>query len=128
AKLSDEAIQVVSQLNPWWSSDPPVVRPTPPVFRRPLISEISQRMRRSKGLIEVVRGPRQVGKTTGIYQIIQDLLAAKTPPNNILFIRFDLELLREEPASLRHTLEWFVDTIRKKPLNEGPPAYLFLDE
>jgi predicted AAA+ superfamily ATPase len=61
---------------------------------------LSRRLASPKGLIEVVIGPRQVGKTTGMYQIVQDLLAAGTPPRLVLFVRFDLEVLREEPASL----------------------------
>lgn len=128
AELSAEAIRVVTQLNPWWDSDPPVVRPEPPTYRRPLVAELSQRMRRGKGPIEVIRGPRQVGKTTGIYQIIQDLLASRKKPRNILFIRFDLELLREERSALRSILDWYVENVRMRPLNVGTQTFVFLDE
>src|SRR5439155_25250675 len=105
-----------------------VVRPEPPVYQRPLVAEISARLRRPKGLIEVVRGPRQVGKTTGIYQIIRDLTKSGIGGTDILFLRFDLELLREEPAILRVAFRWFAEEIRKKPPEQGPPCYLFLDE
>src|SRR5262249_41361171 len=81
-----------------------------------------------QGLIEVLRGPRQVGKTTAIYQIIQDLLGAGTAASEILFVRFDLEVLREEPAALRTILRWYVESVRRRPLEEGRPTYLFLDE
>jgi len=128
ADLSVEAVQVIEQLNPWWSSDPPIVRPMPPKYRRPLITELLTRLSRPKGTVEVVRGPRQVGKTTGIYQIIQDLISKRVNPRNILFIRFDLELLREEPSALRTILQWYVEKIRKRPLDEGRASYVFLDE
>jgi predicted AAA+ superfamily ATPase len=126
-QLSPESIQVVRDLNPWWRN-PPVVRPEPPAYQRPLIAEIGARLRRPKGLIEVIRGPRQVGKTTGVYQIIRDLISSGTKGNDILFLRFDLELLREEPAILRTAFHWFTEEIRKRPAHEGSQIFMFLDE
>jgi len=125
--LSAESIQVLKDLNPWWA-DPKVVRPEPPSYCRPLIVELHSRLTKPKSLIEVLRGPRQVGKTTGIYQIIKDLLGAGTLGGDILFIRFDLELLREEQAALRAILRWYVENVRHRPLEKGPPSYVFLDE
>lgn len=104
------------------------MRPGPPRYRRPLVEELRARLEKPRGLIEVVRGPRQVGKTTGIYQIAEDLIRSGTPPSDILFVRFDLELLREETAGLRGALRWFEGEIRRRPLANGPPAYVFLDE
>jgi uncharacterized protein len=128
ARLSDEAASVLKELNPWWFTSPPIVRPEPPAYRRPLVRELSARLRRPRGLIEVVRGPRQVGKTTGIYQIIQDLLREKVDPTNIIFIRFDLELLREEPSAIRHILQWYAEQIRGRPFHLGGRSFVFLDE
>lgn len=127
ASLSADAVQVLEDLNPWWRS-PHSVRPLPPPYRRPLVEEMARRLSGKKGLIEVIRGPRQVGKTTGIYQIIQDLLSAGERGSDILLIRFDLEVLREDASSLRNVLRWYVDGVRKRPLDEGPPAVVFLDE
>jgi predicted AAA+ superfamily ATPase len=45
-----------------------------------------------------------------------------------LFVRFDLALLREKPAGLRNLVRWYVETIRKRPLEDPPHTYLFLDE
>lgn len=125
--LSAEAAVVLRDLNPWWKSTK-TVRPAPPSYRRPLIRKMVQRLGPARGLIEVVRGPRQVGKTTGLYQIIEDLLHAEMPAEDILFVRFDLEILREEPASLRNILRWYVDNIRRRPLDKGASSRIFLDE
>jgi predicted AAA+ superfamily ATPase len=125
--LSAESIAVLRDLNPWWVN-PAAVRPEPPAYRRPLVRELAARLMRPKGVVEVVRGPRQVGKTTGIYQIIQDLLRAGTGAEEILFIRFDLEILREEPAALRAIVRWYLDEIRGRPFDEGAPTFVFLDE
>jgi predicted AAA+ superfamily ATPase len=125
--LSAEAAQILRELNPWWR-EPGTVRPDPPPFRRPLVADLLKRLQRPRGLIEVVRGPRQVGKTTGIYQIIQDLIRSGARPRDILFVSFDLELLREEPAALRSILSWFEGEVRRRPLRTGRPSYVFLDE
>ncbi|HXK09681.1 MAG TPA: ATP-binding protein [Vicinamibacteria bacterium] len=125
--LSAEAAQILSELNPWWR-EPGAVRPDPPPYRRPLVADLRRRLERPRGLIEVVRGPRQVGKTTGIYQIIQDLIRSGARPRDILFVRFDLELLREEPAALLSILTWYEREIRQRSLRTGRLSYLFLDE
>jgi hypothetical protein len=125
--LSAEAGQVLRELNPWWA-EPGTVRPEPPRYRRPAVADLLKRLQRPRGLIEVVRGPRQVGKTTGIHQIIQDLMRSGASPRDILFVRFDLQLLREQPAALRSILSWFETEIRRRPLGEGRPPWVFLDE
>lgn len=125
--LSAESLQVLRDLNPWWDT-PPLVRPEPPAWRRPLVAEIAARLRRPRGLSEVIRGPRQVSKTTGIYQIVRDLIAGGVSGRDAVLLRFDLELLREEPAVLRTAFRWYVDAVRGRPAQEGPPAYVFLDE
>lgn len=125
--IPEEAIGVLRDLNPWWT-DPKVVRPTPPPYRRRAISEIGARLKSRGKLIEVLRGPRQVGKTTGIQQIIEDLLHASVPSHDILFVRFDLEVLRESPRGLRAIVHWFADSIMGRKLGSGKEPYIFLDE
>jgi uncharacterized protein len=126
-KLGQEVIDVLTDLNPWWTT-PGLVRPTPPEYRRRAVLEIENRLKGPGRLIEVLKGPRQVGKTTGLHQIIQHLLATSVPPSNILFVRFDLEILREVPGALRTIAHWFADEIMKRPLGTGAAPYIFLDE
>lgn len=85
-------------------------------------------MMRPRALVEVLRGPRQVGKTTGLYQVVRDLLERGVPPKDILFVRFDLELLRDERGALRSITAWFATEVRRRPLRAGRPAYVLLDE
>lgn len=117
----------MKDLNPWWT-EPTVVRPQPPPYRRKTFREIEERLRSSGRLIEVIRGPRQVGKTTGIHQIIQDLLALAVPSRDILFVRFDLQVLRETPGGLRAILNWFSGTVMARRLGSGDEPFIFLDE
>jgi len=68
SSLSNEVIHVLNDLNPWWDSGK--TRREPPLYLRRGVPDLQERMMRPKGLIEVVRGPRQVGKTTAMEQII----------------------------------------------------------
>ena len=77
--------------------------------------------------MQVVRGPRQVGKTTAVLQIIEDLLVSGVAPTDLLLLRFDLQVLREV-GGLLGVIAWYEQEIRGRPLHEGAPAYLFLDE
>jgi hypothetical protein len=125
--LSAEASTVLRSLNPWWGS-PADVRPAPPEFQRPALRGLAARLSAPRALIEVLRGPRQVGKTTGLHQVVRDLLRRGVGGRDILFVRFDLELLRDEPSGLRRIVRWFADAVRERPLDRGAPAYVLLDE
>lgn len=126
-KITQEVIDVLSDLNSWWK-EPGLVRPSPPTYRRRAILEIGSRLRGPGRLIEVLKGPRQVGKTTGLHQIIQDLMGSGVPARDILFVRFDLEVLREVPGGLRAIAHWFATEIMGRELGIGAEPFIFLDE
>jgi len=113
-------------LNAWWTP-PHEVRPPIPAFRRRQTRTLAERLRRRSPLIQVIRGPRQVGKTTAILQIVEALLAHGVKPSDILLLRFDLQTLRET-GGLLGLVGWFESNVRRRPLAEGAPAFLLLDE
>ncbi len=78
-------------------------------------------------LIQVIRGPRQVGKTTSTLQLVEALLAGGVKPTDVLVLRFDLQTLREA-GGLLGLVRWFEANIRQRDLNSGAPAFLLLDE
>jgi predicted AAA+ superfamily ATPase len=120
------AAQVIADLNPWWVNGR--MKKVPPGYRRRGVTEMTHRILRPKGLIEVVRGPRQVGKTTAIEQIIHDLLAKGTNPRDIIFLRFDQEVLRSIAGGFLAIIRWYEREIRKRKLERGAITYVFLDE
>src|SRR5262245_59972607 len=65
-KIGPEIEQILRDLNPWWEP-PHRVRPAPPEFRRRRVASIISTLRGPKSLIHVLRGPRQVGKTTALH-------------------------------------------------------------
>lgn len=70
--------------------------------------------------ISVIRGPRQVGKTTLVKLKVKKLLDAQVDPKNIFFYSF--ELMRQ-PKEVHDTVLEYLETVAGES-----PRYLFLDE
>jgi len=113
-------------LNTWWRP-PHAVRPAVPPFLRRQTRLLAERMRQRVPLIQVIRGPRQVGKTTAILQLVESLLADGVRPIDILLLRFDLQSLREA-GGLLGLIRWYEANVRGRALDDGAPGYLLLDE
>ncbi len=112
-------IEIVNQ-NPWWSkgekfvaSDLHLSKAKPIFFKR---KELSL----EKGNIYILRGNRQVGKTTYLKNLIKKLIQKGIPPSNILYLSVDFFTSRRE---MRNALNYFLDSTR-----EAKETYIFLDE
>ncbi len=121
--------QNLRRLNPWWEAE---AMPPQPSTRRHLVMQIRRRLQSNIAPVVVIRGPRQIGKTTAQFQLIQDLLDEGTHPRRILRVQFDdLETFRLPEPLLRIT-DWFEKNIAPQRFNalaqSGEVAYLFLDE
>lgn len=88
---------------------------------RHLPSELRDPPNLPPGSISIVRGARQVGKTTEIKLLISDLIAAGLPPRNIAYYACDDIIHFRELAEL---LGIFVRTLQA----QGGVGYVFLDE
>jgi predicted AAA+ superfamily ATPase len=124
--LPPELPALLHGLNSWWAP-PHAVRPEVPSFRRSQTRALAERLGRRSPLIQVIRGPRQVGKTTAILQLVEALLGGGVKPTDVLLLRFDLQSLREA-GGLLGLVRWFEANVRGRPLGEGAPAFLLLDE
>ena len=82
----------------------------------------------------VLRGARQVGKTTIQEQVIDHLIRAKrVEPRRIMRVQFDeLPTLRTVTEPILRIVRWFEGHVLGSTLNEaahaGSPAYLLFDE
>jgi len=130
-RLTEELASFLEDTNPWWQGKP--MRPLPE-FRRWLFEPSLQRIKSGLAAITVLRGPRQVGKTTLQQQVIHHLLnREKINPKRIFRVQFDeipsLKGLRDPILSLGR---WFESGILGGSFNEwahrGEPVLLFLDE
>ncbi len=112
---------IATAQNPWWED--PGIPPTGITFRRNLQAKVRDRLGDSTNRrATVLRGPRQVGKTTMMLQCIQDLLAAGWPPRNILYFSFDDDRIIGEPRLDE------VEQLRPESTDSSTPRILLMDE
>ena len=103
--LAPELVDNLYALNPWWRSAPMLPLPS---ARRHLVAQTRRRLDLEIAPIVVVRGPRQVGKTTAQLQIIADLLGEGVPPTSILRVQFEeLESLQGVVEPILRISNWF---------------------
>ena len=111
-------MEVIEILNSWWKESKVSVELAPEYKRKPFTNLLELFKYRQ---ITIISGLRRVGKSTLIYQIIENLIKNNINPKNILFFSFDekkkdvIELL-EEYSNLT-SVDW-----RKEK------CYVFLDE
>ncbi len=109
------------------------MRPLPP-FRRWLFEPALQRLKTGLAPVTVLRGPRQVGKTTLQEHMIDHLLHQEgIHPNRIFRVQFDeIPPLKNLRAPILSLCQWFENNILNGTVNEwarrGEPVFLFLDE
>lgn len=121
-----EIIKVLNRYNPWWDNKPIPESKTNP-FKREDFYTIRPSLERRE-IVSIV-GPRRVGKTILIHQLIQYLLDKKTKVTNILYLSVDEVELNQGGAELKHIIEAYFKYIVKKPLDGLEDThYLFLDE
>ncbi len=130
-RLSPELDSFLRDANPWWAGRPGRVLPR---YRRWAFQPLLRKLETRVAPAIVLRGARQVGKTTLQEQVIQHLLGAdRVDGRRILRVQFDeLPSLRELQEPILAIARWFENRILGKTFNEAAhdkaPAYLFLDE
>jgi hypothetical protein len=130
-RLPPELDEGLRSANPWWQGKPGRVLP---VYRRWAFQAVLRRLETGLAPVIVLRGARQVGKTTLLEQVIEHLLGEKrVEPRRILRAQFDeLPSLRPLSEPILAVARWFESRILGATLNEAAharkPAYLFLDE
>ncbi len=129
-KLSQDLVRDLLRFNPWWQGLPGAVLPE---TRRSLVGMIQRRLDQGLAPIVVVRGPRQIGKTTAQLHIIEDMLSGGVRPGRIFRVQFDeTPALADLKEPILRIVDWYEQVVLKRTLNEaahaGEPAYLFFDE
>ncbi|MBD5094739.1 MAG: ATP-binding protein [Subdoligranulum sp.] len=122
AIVSDEKIiKVLRQYNPWWRTPSAVLAESKPQKRMAYDQALQMLRHPSIRRFAVLSGVRRVGKTTILYQLIEELIRQGIEPKNILYVTFDNPILKlisvEDVLSIYESLY---------PL--GGMRYLFLDE
>jgi predicted AAA+ superfamily ATPase len=129
--ISGAVEMTLRRMNPWWEGS---AAPLLPPHRRHLVGQMRRRLESRLAPIVVVRGARQIGKTTSQLHLLTDLLAEGTPPHRILRVQFDeiaaLDSLGADP--ILRLVDWYEASILRVTLNEaaraGENTFLFFDE
>lgn len=117
--------------NPWWQGKPAKILPT---YRRWAFHSLLRKLETRLAPAVVLRGVRQVGKTTVQEQVIQHLLREEgVNAKRILRVQFDeLPSLAGSTEPILAIVRWFEHQILRATLNEaahrGEQTYLFFDE
>jgi predicted AAA+ superfamily ATPase len=130
-RLSVELEYFLLDTNPWWEGKP--MRPLPRL-RRWLFEHTLTRLKEGLAPVTVLRGPRQVGKTTLQEHIIEHLLRQEdVNPRRIFRVQFDeIPPLKDLSTPIFSLCRWFEKSILQGTFNEWAhkkePVFLFLDE
>lgn len=119
--------------NPWWKTKSFSV-PGVPDFKRDAFTQAMRHTEANHGLALLINGPRRVGKTTIINQVIRCLIEEKkVPTNRILFFSLDDPLIQQLPLKDQGALfeallaQWA--QVAGTALRTSPNTlYCFLDE
>ncbi|MEE8367446.1 MAG: ATP-binding protein [Thermoanaerobaculia bacterium] len=88
---------LAKELNPWWLGRDDTW--TVPEYRREPFARLQAWLDSDDRQAQVVMGPRQVGKTVLLRQLLRTALGSGWPASNILFFNFKDERLIPKPAS-----------------------------
>jgi predicted AAA+ superfamily ATPase len=117
----ENVLKLLYSYNPWWRDGVLPKEYSRPI-RRFAFNETSKvLLHPDLKRFAVLSGARRVGKTTILYQIIEELLKQGTSPQNILYVSFDHPLLKF--CSMEELL-----TIYEANVSSVGSAYLFFDE
>jgi hypothetical protein len=112
-------ISELEQFNKWWKTGK-VPLTLLQEYKRPLFFELLRYLRK-RWIVSIV-GLRRVGKTTLMYQLINELLK-EVEPHRILYYSFD-----EKGGDINDVLESYRENILGKSWEDAGKVYIFLDE
>jgi predicted AAA+ superfamily ATPase len=116
--------------NPWWQGERIYGLPQ---TRRWAFKAVLQGAKNGATPITVLRGPRQIGKTTLLNQVITSLLDEGVKPSRIFRVQFDqLPQLKKLTDPILELVRWYSEKVLGKSLNAaawaGEQVFIFLDE
>lgn len=117
-------------VNPHWTRRP---GPAVPRFRRSAFPRLQRQLTRGLTRATVLRGPRRVGKTVLVRQLMEQLLAEGVQPSRILYVPFDeVAGLPKLADPVLAVARWFEKQVLARSFNEAAgaaeEAYLLFDE
>lgn len=90
----DQVIKVLRQYNSWWRNPADVKEEARPQKRLAYYEALKMIKHKTLRRFVVLSGARRVGKTTIMYQMIDNLLSEGVNPKNILYVSFDNPIVK----------------------------------
>ncbi len=120
----------IRNANPWWRGEPIAGVPS---FHRWAFEPVYTRLTHGLAPAIVLRGPRQVGKTTLLNQVVNHLIKDGIDPRRLFRLQFDdLGELKTLSLPVVELVEWYTREVLGVTLNQaaadGKAPFLFLDE
>lgn len=124
-----DELEILNFYNHWWLTEKIPEQLLEKYHRNAFYSlEIELPYEDYRRIVSLV-GPRQTGKTTILYQLINLLLQKKINSKRILFLSLSDPALKDNRPFLEKCLQAYERTILKESLSGlKEPVYLFLDE
>jgi len=107
------------EMNPWWESGQ-IPKDFLPAQKRELFHELEHALERR--FIELIVGLRRTGKTTLMFQLMNELLRRGVGPRSILYFSFD-----ERSIDLKSLIREYEEKVLRERLREAR-VFIFLDE
>lgn len=103
--------------NPWWRGERIFGLPR---MQRWAFAPLLSGVKNGPTAITVLRGPRQIGKSTLLNQVIHALLDEGVAPHRIFRVQFDeLPQLKQLAEPILELVRWYAENILKKSLNQA---------
>lgn len=90
----DQVIKVLRQYNPWWRNPSAIKEESKPQKRLAYYEALRIIKHNTLRRFAVLSGARRVGKTTIMYQMIDNLISEGVNPKNILYVSFDNPIVK----------------------------------
>ncbi len=115
---------ILSPYNPWWN-EPLKGFSSLPSFHRPIFNNLFDELKTVPQILSIT-GPRRIGKSTLLYQLLHKLITDGVPPQHLIYYSFDDPVL----SARRVKVDELIDRAMKQVLKQKNigPTYLFLDE
>lgn len=120
--MDNKIIDRLSFQNPWWQTSQIPLSLTP-TYHRPVFTKILKYLDLDR--IIILKGPRRTGKSTLLFQVMQDLIIRRQVlPTRFCYISFDDPQLRIDLLDVLTLYE----SHNHLSLSDTTTTYLFLDE
>lgn len=125
-----EVLRTLSRINTWWENEPVPDALLKADHRRQDFKYLKNRILNERSVL-TIRGPRQVGKTTMVGQLIHSLLKERVhEPEHVLYVNAEnTQLLSDVEGLIQHSIDVYERNVLGKSIrNVDSRIYVFIDE